>query len=217
MLESVFGDPEMDEVFSEAAFVDAWLVVERALAASQAELGVIPDEAALAISDAATPNRIDFGALWSATENVGYPIVPLIDQITDGAPEIVRAYLHWGATQDIMDTGLALQMGRGLMLVLRRVLSLGDAVSGLMHAHARSVMPARTHGQQAVPTTLGLKLAVWLEEVGRHVRRLSEARERATVVQLFGAAGTAAALGSRSSETRQLLAERLRLANAHIS
>jgi 3-carboxy-cis,cis-muconate cycloisomerase len=217
MLESVFGDPEMGEIFSEAAFVEAWLAVERALAASQAELGVIPDEAALAIADAAVADRIDLGSLWAATENVGYPIVPLIDQITEGAPDIVRAYLHWGATtQDIMDTGLALQLGRGLRLVTARVLSLGGAISVLMDSHARAVMPARTHGQQAVPTTFGLKLAVWLEEIGRHVRRLSEAREAAAVVQLFGAAGTAAALGSKSSETRRLLAERLRLTNAHI-
>ena len=214
-LEATFGDPVMGETFSEGALVGAWLEVERALAAVQAELGVIPEEAALAIADAAVATRIDSHSLWSATENIGYPIVPLIEQITAGAPDLVRAYLHWGATtQDIMDTGLALQVGRGLTLVNGLVLALGDAICDLMEEHARTVMPARTHGQQAVPTTFGLKLAVWLEEFGRHVRRVSAARERAVVVQLFGAAGTAAALGTRSWETRRLLAERLRIGQA---
>src|SRR5207342_3378619 len=99
----------------ESALVEAWLEVERSLAAVQAELGVIPEEAALAIADAAIAARIDSAALWSATANVGYPIVPLIDQIAEGAPDLVRAYMHWGATtQDIMDTGLAMQISRGL-------------------------------------------------------------------------------------------------------
>lgn len=208
----LYGDPALDAAFGPEAYVDSWLEVERALAAAQADAGLIPVSAAREIELAAVPERIDPALLRERTRLVGYPILPLIEQVVAGAPESVGRFLHWGATtQDVMDTADALRYVRALRLVEERLCALADELAALTAAHRSTVMPARTHGQHAVPTTLGAKTATWLDEVGRHLDRLVAARARVATVELFGAAGTNAAMGSSSAEIRHRLAQRLGL------
>jgi len=207
----VFGDQEVIRLFSEESLVAAWLEVERALADAQAELGVIPPEVAQEIAAAAVLEHVDLAALREQTLVVGYPILPLLDQIVRRSPAVGR-YLHRGATtQDVMDTGLALIGDRALDRIEGVARTLGDRLAALAEKHRRTVMPGRTHAQPAVPIAFGGKAAVWLSELARHVERLRSARARLAVVQLFGAAGTAAALGPRSREVRHALAVRLGL------
>src|SRR5439155_4716041 len=91
------------------------------------------------------------------------------------------------------------------------VRTLGDGLASLAKEHQMTVMPGRTHAQPAVPIAFGGKVAVWLAELARHVERLRSARAGLAVVQLFGAAGTGAALGPRSRDVRRAVAERLGL------
>ena len=210
-LVDLFGDDDVTQLFSEESVVGSWLEVERALAHAQAELGIIPAEAAGAIDAAAVLDRIDLALLRERTLVVGYPILPLLEQIGAASPEAGR-YIHWGATtQDIMDTGLALVVSRALDRIEALVRELGDGVAARADEHRATVMPGRTHAQPAVPITFGGKLAVWLAELTRHVDRLRAVRGRVAVVQLFGAAGTAAALGPQSRAVRHGLARRLGL------
>src|SRR5438477_5054787 len=210
-LVDVFGDQEVNRLFSEESLVAAWLEVERALADAQAELGVIPAEAASEIAAAAVPEHVDLAALREQTLVVGYPILPLLEQIVQRSPAAGR-HLHRGATtQDVMDTGLALVGRRALDRVETLVQALGDRLAALAEEHRRTVMPGRTHTRPAVPITFGGKVAGWLAELSRHVERLRSARARLAVVQLFGAAGTAAALGPKSREVRHAVARRLGL------
>ena len=211
-LVNVFGDEEILERFSEDALVEAWLEVERALALAQAELGILPSEAAAAIAAEATGSKVDLSRLREQTRVVGYPILPLLEQVRAASSSDVARYLHWGATtQDVMDTGLALTLSRALDRVEQLVLALGDVIAARAEDHRTTVMAGRTHGQHAVPITFGGKLAVWLAEVERHLQRLRSARTRVAVVQLFGAAGTGAALGREVRELRHRLAARLSL------
>ena len=211
-LVDVFGDEKILQLFSEDARVEVWLEVERALALAQAELGIIPSEAAGAITAEATADKVDLGRLREQTRVVGYPILPLLEQIRGASSPDVERYLHWGATtQDVMDTGLALTLARTLDRVETLERALGDAIASLAEEHRKTVMAGRTHGQHAVPITFGGKLAVWLAELERHIQRLRSASARVTVVQLFGAAGTGAALGPEARELRHRLAARLSL------
>ena len=215
-LVDVFADDEVTQLFSEESIVDAWVEVERALAHVQAELGIIPADAAAAIDAATTSGRIDLASLRERTLVVGYPILPLLEQIVHTSPE-VGPFLHWGTTtQDVMDTGLALVLGRALDRIDTLIGELGGEVAAKADEHRATVMPGRTHAQPAVPVTFGGKLAVWLAELTRHRQRLRAARERAVVVQLFGAAGTAAALGPQSRAVRHALAERLGLGTVDV-
>ncbi len=206
-----FGDDDVEQLFTQESLVGAWLAVERALASAQAELGVIPPEAAAAIEAVAVPENVDLAQLRSRTLVVGYPILPLLEQIGERSAEAAR-YVHWGATtQDIMDTGLACLGGRALDRIDALTHALGEEVASKAEAHRATVMPGRTHAQPAVPITFGGKLAVWLAELTRQRERLRSARTRLAVVQLFGAAGTAAALGPQSRAVRHRVAEKLGL------
>jgi 3-carboxy-cis,cis-muconate cycloisomerase len=213
----MFGDDEVAGIFSLDARMRAYLDVEVALALSQAELGTIPASAATAIAEAAASLTIDPARLASGTRLVGYPILPLLQQLREaGGPE-VAAYLHWGATtQDIMDSGLALQLSRGIDHIAAALARLGDLLVRMAAAERATIMTGRTHAQPAVPTTWGAKVAVWAAEYRRHLERLRAARERACVVSLFGAGGTAAALGPLSAETRAAVARRLGLGTADV-
>jgi 3-carboxy-cis,cis-muconate cycloisomerase len=214
---ATFGDEEMAAIWSADAMVEAWCAVEVALAEAQAQLGDIPAEDAEAIRRWADPARVDQELLAEGMRTVGYPILPLLGQLRAAAPPGVGASLHWGATtQDVMDTALALTLAKGLDRLLGLVAALGDALAGVTEAHRETAMAARTHDQLAVPTTLGAKLAIFLAELARHRRRLGDCREAVALVSLFGAGGTAAALGPHSSEVRHGLARRLGLAPADV-
>lgn len=217
MLLDTFGDPEMASVFSETSTVRAWLAVERALAGAQASLGLIPTEAARAIEARIDGLTIADGALDEGFRHVGYPIVRLLEVVGQDAPPEVGAWLHWGATtQDIMDTGQALQLHAALARLEALVTGLGDRVAELAVAHRGTVMAGRTHGQQAVPTTFGAKVAVWLAELARQLDRLREARPRVCGVELFGAGGTSAAMGPDAAAVRHAVAAALGLTSVDV-
>jgi 3-carboxy-cis,cis-muconate cycloisomerase len=210
-LVGVFGDPETGELLSERAAIKAWLDVESALVAAQASLGVVPLHAAEQVEARASSMSIDGPAMHEGMRLVGYPILPLLGAMGFDAPE-VAATIHWGATtQDIMDSGLALVLRGVLARIEMLIIEVGDAAAILADRHRGTAMVGRTHGQPAVPTTFGAKVAVWMAEVARHCDRLRAARERAAVLSLFGAAGTSAALGPQSREVRRLVADRLGL------
>jgi 3-carboxy-cis,cis-muconate cycloisomerase len=212
MLHRAFGDPEMEAIFSEAATVEAWLRTEAALARSQARAGELEPARAEAIAAACTLENVDLSALWADMANVGYPILPLVRQITERLPEHDRGSLHYGATtQDIMDTGLSLQLALAIDRLKALTVSLGDALARQVEVHADTVMAGRTHGQQAVPTTFGAKLATFLRQCTRLRLDLTTVRVTACLVSLHGAAGTSAGFGPKVEEVRADVARQLGL------
>ncbi|MFG1703311.1 lyase family protein [Nonomuraea sp. M3C6] len=217
LLPELFGDGEMAGIFSAERTVLAWLRTEAALARAQAEAGVITDADAQAIAAACVPGNIDIERLWSEAVNVGYPILPLVRMIAAALPDGPNGRVHYGATtQDIMDTGLSLQMGEALDHLGALLGSFGDALARMVAEHAGTVIAARTHAQQAVPTTFGAKMAVLLAEAARQRERVTTAAQRVRVVSLFGAGGTSAAMGERSSQVRQGVANRLGLRTTEV-
>lgn len=216
-LVGTFGDPTTSELLSERATVASWLEVERALAAAQADLGLVSPEAAGAVQAYARPERVDGEAIRERTRWIGYPILPLLEQLRSGSPPDVASTIHWGATtQDVMDSGLVLVLRGAIARVDELLVEVGDLAAGHADRHRSTVMVGRTHAQPAVPTTFGAKVAVWLSELARHRDRLHAARDRALVLSLFGAGGTSAALGPRSRDIRRLVGARLGLATVDV-
>ncbi len=207
----VFGEPRFVEAFSADRTIEAWLEVEIALARAQAEHGVIPASAADAIERELRAVEIDHEQLAEGARLVGYPILPLLGQLARTSPD-VASWLHYGATtQDIMDTAVVLLLRDACAEIAVAGTALGDGLATLAGTHRSTPMAGRTHGQQAVPITFGMKVAGWLDEIGRSLVRVGEARAAAGVVQLYGAAGTSAAYGERSARTRRRAAEILGL------
>jgi 3-carboxy-cis,cis-muconate cycloisomerase len=207
----VFGSPAMREIFSDHATVARYVEVEAALARAQGKLGLIPKEAAAQIAEKADASLIDLAKLKAETDLVGYPVVGVVHQLQKLCGEAGR-YLHWGATtQDIMDSAVALQMRSALALVGADLQALEDTLATTASVHRDTVMAARTHLQHALPTTFGLKAAVWLSMVTRHRQRLKQLGPRVLVGQFGGAAGTLASLGKSGLDVHDALMDELGL------
>jgi 3-carboxy-cis,cis-muconate cycloisomerase len=220
----MFGTQAMRKVFGDDAFLARCVEVEAALARAQGRLGIIPAEAAEAITraaDALATGRLalDLARLKNETETVGYPILPLVRQLAAGAGGAGR-YVHWGATtQDIMDTAAVLQIRAGLALIEEDLTAVRGHLVELARRYRDTPMAGRTHLQHALPVTFGYKAAVWLAALDRHAGRLSELRPRVLLAQFGGAAGTLASLGNgaESLETRAALARELALGDPPIT
>src|SRR6266849_7416066 len=220
----MFGTAAMRAAFSELAFLVRCAEVEAALARAQARLGIVPSEAAAAISVAAAalaanPEVLDLERLKRETETVGYPILPLVRLLAERAGPAGR-WLHWGATtQDIMDTAAVLQIRDGIRLIEADLAALRGHLAGLARRYRDTPMAGRTHLQHALPITFGYKAAVWLAAFDRHAARLAELKPRVLAVQFGGAAGTLASLGegAASLASRSELARELGLAEPPIT
>lgn len=209
----MFASAPMRALFTDRALVQRYLDIEAALARVQGRLGLIPTHAAEAIAAVADVGRVDWGRLAERTRVVGYPILPLVEQMSEWAEGGLGQYCHWGATtQDIMDTADALQIRDGLGLVAAELDAIAAALAALAEAHAGTPMAGRTHLQHALPITFGFKCASWLAAVDRHRARLGELRPRALVGQFAGAAGTLASLGGDGLRVQAALMEELGLA-----
>lgn len=208
----LFSDAEIGALLSDDAYVRALVAVETALARAEASVGVIPEAAAQQISSAADPKKIDIGALAKGTLRSGFPIIPLVQEIRRLVGPEAAPYVHWGATtQDIMDTARILQVHAAGSILDDRLGELARQLGELADRHRGVVLAARTHGQQALPLTFGLKIASWLAPMLRHRERLDEISARLLMVQLGGAAGTLAVLGNKGFAVMEALAEELHL------
>ena len=208
-----YSAPEFAAIFSDSNQVQKWLDVECALALTQAEMGLIPAEAAREIARKARVETFDLDQLGRESRQTGHVLVPTIRALAQRCEGGWGEYVHYGATtQDILDTGLVLQIGQAWEQVLARLHSIRSQLLALARRHKHTLMIARTHGQQALPTTFGYKVAVWIDEIDRHLQRFDEARERVMVGNLTGAVGTLAAFGAQGFEIQRRTLARLGLA-----
>jgi 3-carboxy-cis,cis-muconate cycloisomerase len=210
LLGPLSGVQRVDAELSDPALLRAMLDCERALAEAGADAGLVPPDAVTAIAAACNADRFDLSQLGRDAQAAGNPVVPLVRAIDELLPTEAKPWLHHGGTsQDILDTAL--------LLCVRRALDATElpeapaAVAALVREHRRTLMAARTLGQQAGPTTFGLKAAGWLTGLVQAQERLDEARA-ALPAQLGGATGTLAAFGDAGPVALERFASRLGLA-----
>jgi 3-carboxy-cis,cis-muconate cycloisomerase len=213
--EPLFIPPALAKAFTPTARIERMLEVEAALARAQARTGVIPTAAADAIARACRAEAYDVASLHRAANDSGNLAIPLVAALTRRVAEVdpgAKGWVHWGATsQDIVDTGLVLQLREGLAFIDAELARLTDALATQADAHRHTVLPGRTWLQQASPVTLGHKLAACLAAFDRDRARLDALRPRLLVVQLGGAAGNLASLGERGMAVTDALAAELGL------
>ncbi|MGE0224155.1 MAG: adenylosuccinate lyase family protein [Acetobacteraceae bacterium] len=211
ILGTLYGSDAMRAVFAEQAYFQRMLDVEAALARVQARLGIIPADAADAIVAAARWENLRVEELAASARNVGYPVVGLVSELSRAAGE-AGGWTHWGATtQDIMDTATVLQVREGLDLIEAELRAVASALVRQAERHRDTVMAGRTHLQQALPTTFGLKCAIWAQPFLDHLARLAQLRQRVEQVEFAGAAGTLASLGDQGIAVMEGLATELGL------
>ncbi len=184
----------------------AWLDVEAALARAQAELGIIPADAAEAIAAKARLELMDRARIDEGFARTGHTIVPLVWELGRIVGESHGGWVHWGATtQNITQTGDLLVLRQAHAIFLRQIGEVLAAMADLAERTADMPMAGRTHGQHAVPATFGYKVAVWIDELLRHVERLHQAAPRLFIAMLGGGAGTYASLGKQGPPVQQAI------------
>ena len=208
------AEPGIRALFTREARWQAWLDVEAGLARAEAKLGMIPAEAAEEIERHCRLEQFDLQRVEDGLAVTGHPLVPLIWELDRLCEGDAGGYAHWGATtQNITQTGDVLQLRRAHAVVLDLLGRVLNALADLAERTADDPIAGRTHGQHAVPATFGMKVAVWIDELCRHVERLRQSEPRVLVAMLGGAAGTAASFGDQGLAVQHALAEELGLAS----
>lgn len=199
-------------IFCDHCRFQRWLDIEAALAEAEADLGIIPAEAAARISKAAQVQLLDLGQVQQEIQRTGHSLVGLLRVFQSVCEGDAGEYIHYGATtQDIQDTGQSLEMRDvldELDLVLRDILV---RLVELADTHHATVSLGRTHAQPALPMAFGVKVASWLDEVLRHLERVEAMRSRVLTAQLFGGVGTMAGFGEHALALLEGFAGRLGL------
>jgi adenylosuccinate lyase len=202
----------MRAVFEEKARLQAWMDVEAALALAQADLGIVPKEAAQKIADCAKINLLDLQAIKARGKVTGHSLVGLLGEFRTVLGKEAAGFLHFGATtQDIIDSGQMICAKNAVALIEEQLTAAMRTLMALMDEHSRTLMVGRTHGQQALPITLGFKMAIWLDELSRQRDRLLEAKKRDLVGNMTGAVGTFASWGKKGMEIQSRTMEILGL------
>ena len=181
----------MGRLWSDESRFSAWMKVEIAALETQAEMGLVPAEAAMEIAGKAS---FDVSRILEIEEVVKHDVIAFTTSVAESIGDLSR-YFHYGLTSsDVVDTALAMMTAEALGALISGAEELRSVLRERAQRHREQIMVGRTHGVHAEPTTLGLKFALWYEEVGRDIRRLAAAREGISVGKLSGAVGTFAHL-----------------------
>ncbi len=208
----IFSDAKMRAVWSDENRTAKYLDIERALAKVQGELGIIPKEAADEIVKNCDINKIDWDKLKAKTEQIGYPIIAVVNQINALTRDRLGEYCHWGATtQDITDTATVMQIREGLALIESDLAEISQSLAGLSKKYRDTPVIGRSNLQQAIPVTFGFKTASILAGIERHRERLQQLKPRVLVGEFGGACGTLASIEKGAMETQSGLMRELGL------
>ena len=211
----LLSDADAAACFSGRAQLQAMLDVEVALAAAEADAGVVPASCVAPIQAAARAELYDPDRLAAEATETGNPVIPVVRHLTARVAESdaqAARFVHWGATsQDILDTGLVLQLRAAVPGAIDHLARGVGAAAAHAQRHRDATMAGRTWLQQATPITFGLKAAGWADALDRARRRLQSALDDALVLQFGGATGTLASLGSQGLAVTDRLAAWLEL------
>lgn len=205
----------MNALFEDDAKLQIWMEVEVALARAHAKLGSMPKEAADEIEKGS--KKVVLSRVLEIEAEIHHDLMAMVKALSEKCPKY-GGYVHYGATSyDIEDTATGLVMKRAISMMKKRLLETRKILRELALAHRKTVCIARTHGQHAVPTTYGMKFALWFTEVERHLERLYGAEARIAVGKMSGAAGTMATFQGKGREIQELVMRQLGLEPAKVT
>ncbi len=214
-IEFRYGTAEMKQVWSEGSKLIKLLQVEAALARAEADVGMIPEDAADTI--AAAVDSVKLERVNEIEDEIHHDMMAVVMALSEQCGDAGK-WVHFGATSnDMLDTQLALQIKESIALLRSKTLAVINVLVEKADNHKTTVCVGRTHGQIGVPTTYGLRFAVWASEMDRHLTRLDELEPRAAVGQMTGAVGTQAAFGADGIEIQRRTMEYLGLGSVEVS
>lgn len=213
-----YGTEEVRKLFDDATIVQNWLDIESALAQTQAEMGLIPQEAADEISRKAHVENLDLAKIGHDVDAIHHSLVPTLRALQGICENGAGEYIHLGlTTQDVIDTGFIISIKKGFKIIYDNVLACENQLLEMIKKYRDTAMPGRSHTQQGVPITFGYKCANWASEIERDLLRMEQCYQRCFVGELFGALGTMAGFGPHGMEISDRTIKRLGLDIPNIS
>lgn len=215
-IEFRYGTEEMKDVWSQENRLKTLVQTEIALAKAEADLGIIPKKAAVEIEK--TLPRVKWSRVDEIEREINHDMMAVIKAVSEQCKGDAGKWVHFGATSnDILDTATALQFKAATGIMEAKLCRLLSVLVKLSKEHKTTVCCGRTHGQIGVPTTYGLKIAIWASEIDRHIDRLNELYPRIAVGQMTGAVGTQAAFGKNGIEIQKKTMEYLGIGSVDVS
>ena len=212
-----YGSPEMRQIFDEENRLQKMLDVEAALAWAHSQVGNIPEISASRIIRKANIKCVKLERVKEIENEIRHDVMALVRALAEVSGSAGQ-YVHLGATSsDMLDTATALQLKEAVNIIEGRLNELEAVLLSRAEQHKMTITMGRSHGQHALPTTFGFKVAVWTREVARHIQRLRDCKERLLVGKMSGAVGTQAGLGPKALEIQNLVMERLEIKASDIS
>ncbi len=206
-----YGRAKVRSLFTRDARLSRALRVEAALAAAEAELGMIPASAARDVAAAVEGGKVRLERVDELERELQHDVMAIVRSLAEVSGEGGR-WVHYGATSaDITDTALALELKESAEVVREDLTGLGRALVALARTHRATPEVGRTHGQHGVPISFGYKMAVAAAEVVRHRDRLDQILPRLAVGKMAGAVGTGAGFGTQAVEVESGVMRRLGL------
>ena len=185
-----YSRPKMKQVWADENKFEKWLKVEIAACEAWAELGVVPKSALPAIKKA----TVNLKRMDEILKQTHHDMTAFLGAVSESLGDESR-FIHFGLTSsDVMDTALSLQMVEAADILMEDMQDLVKALSSMAVKYKHTPMIGRTHGVHAEPISFGLKLAIWVEEMKRNLKRLEDAKAVVAVGKISGAVGTYATL-----------------------
>jgi adenylosuccinate lyase len=207
----------MRRIFDEENRLQKMLDVEAALAWAHSQVGDIPKEDAQKIVEKASTKYVKLSRVKEIENEIRHDVMALVRALAEACGSSGE-YVHLGATSsDMLDTATALQLKEAINIIEERLNELESVLLARAEKHKMSIMMGRSHGQHALPTTFGFKVAVWTREVSRHIQRLRDCKGRLLAGKMSGAVGTQAGLGPKALKIQELVMEQLGISAADIS
>ncbi|MBP1909373.1 adenylosuccinate lyase [Methanolobus bombayensis] len=215
-IEYRYGTDEMKFVWSEANRLEKIMKAEAALARAEADIGLIPKEAADIIENSI--GSVELERVKEIEDEIHHDMMAVVLAISEKCEEDAGKWVHFGATSnDMLDTATGLQLKEAVNILEKKIHKLLDVLLIQAENNKNLVCAGRTHGQIGVPTTYGLRFAIWASEIGRHIERLEQLKPRVTVGQMTGAVGTQAAFGKDGIEIQKKVMEYLEIGSVDVS
>ncbi|MEF8847952.1 MAG: adenylosuccinate lyase [Candidatus Thermoplasmatota archaeon] len=207
-----YGRKKVKDLFGEEQRLQLLLDVEAALARAHAKVGNIPKKAAEEITKKASTKFVKKSRVKEIEAETKHDIMAVTKALAEQCNKDAGKYIHLGATSyDIVDTANALQFAKSTEIINEGLEKLRKTLAKIAEEHKKTIMVGRTHGQQTIPITFGLKIAGYTMEIHRHLERLDEIKKRLFVGKLSGAVGTGAALGEKALELQKIMLNDLNL------
>lgn len=215
-IEFRYGTSEMKAVWTQEKRLETIVRTEIALSKAEASAGLVPVSAASAIEK--TLRLVKWERVSEIEKEINHDTMAIVKAISEQCGEDAGKWVHFGATSnDILDTATSLQFKEAVNIFEMRILGLLSVLTDLAQYHRKTVCCGRTHGQIGVPTTYGLRFAIWVSEIDRHMDRLQQLKPRLLVGQMTGAVGTQAAFGKKGIEIQKKTMEYLGLGCVDVS